>query len=142
MASTEAQKKASAKYDKENTVQIALRLNKNTDSDILEYFAALKRQGGSRQGFIKQAIRKSIEGINSASIWFSDKALRLAIMFDDDLIRKHVGEEFYGLSISFDPVMNEIHVVTNTYESVRKCKYNREAMKWEFDDKQEYILAA
>lgn len=34
--STEAQKRASAKYDASNTVRITLKLNKKTDADIIQ----------------------------------------------------------------------------------------------------------
>ena len=34
--STEAQKRASAKYDADNTVRITLKLNKKTDADIIQ----------------------------------------------------------------------------------------------------------
>ena len=34
--STEAQKRASAKYDADNTVRITLKLNKKTDTDIIQ----------------------------------------------------------------------------------------------------------
>lgn len=58
MAQNEAAKRASAKYDKENTVQIILKLNKKTDADILEHFSQLDR---SRMGWIKEAIREKME---------------------------------------------------------------------------------
>lgn len=54
---TEAQKRAQAKYDKANTTQIILKLNKKTDADILE-----KLQGvDNRQGYIKELIRQDLE---------------------------------------------------------------------------------
>ena len=34
--STEAQKRASAKYDADNTVRITLKLNKKSDADIIQ----------------------------------------------------------------------------------------------------------
>lgn len=34
--STEAQKRASAKYDADNTVRITLKLNRKTDADIIQ----------------------------------------------------------------------------------------------------------
>ena len=36
MMSTEAQKRASAKYNADNTVRITLKLNKKTDADIIQ----------------------------------------------------------------------------------------------------------
>lgn len=53
---TNAQKKASAKYDKENAVVLTFKLNKKTDSDIL---AALETVT-NRNGFIKKIIREKI----------------------------------------------------------------------------------
>ena len=50
---TDAQKKAAAKYDKENTKAVKLKLNKNTDADILEYLETLDNV----QGHIKMLIR-------------------------------------------------------------------------------------
>lgn len=51
----ESIKKAVAKYDKQNTKQIILKLNTNTDSDILEFLG-----GKNKQGYIKDLIRKDI----------------------------------------------------------------------------------
>lgn len=55
---TEAQKKASKKYDQHNTKVITFKFNKTTDADILEQ---LERQD-NRQGYIKQLIRNDIMG--------------------------------------------------------------------------------
>lgn len=51
---SEAQKKAVAKYDAKNTVQVKLKLNKHTDSDII----AILDNCGNKQGLIKDLIRK------------------------------------------------------------------------------------
>lgn len=51
-----AQRRAIARYDAENTVQIRLKLNKRTDADILERLD----QMDSRQGYIKRLIREDI----------------------------------------------------------------------------------
>ena len=53
---TEAQKRATAKYDAENTIRVMLKLNKNTDADILKALEA----SGNKQGYIKQLIRQDI----------------------------------------------------------------------------------
>ena len=53
---TEAQKRAKAKYDRENTKQVMLKLNLKTDADILEYLEGV----GNVQGLIKQLIRREI----------------------------------------------------------------------------------
>ena len=54
---TPAQKRAKEKYDKANTVQVRLKLNRKTDSDILE---ALERSG-NKQGYIKELIRNDLK---------------------------------------------------------------------------------
>jgi hypothetical protein len=54
--STEAQLKASRKYDQQNTRLIQLKLNKKTDADILEKLDSVE----NRQGYIKHLIRKDM----------------------------------------------------------------------------------
>lgn len=54
---TEAKKKAQAKYDRINTVQIHLKLNLKTDADIIERLNRVE----SKQGYIKQLIRDNRE---------------------------------------------------------------------------------
>lgn len=53
---TEALKKARSKYDKVNTEIITLKLNKNTDSDILDFLSSQD----NKQGTIKAAMREYI----------------------------------------------------------------------------------
>lgn len=52
-----AQIKASRKYDKENTMQFNLKLNLNTDKDIIEKLNTVD----SKQGYIKKLIRQDIK---------------------------------------------------------------------------------
>lgn len=61
MSVSKAQLRAQAKYDKDNTVQVKLKLNKKTDADIIDY---LSRQE-NKQGFIKTIIREfmRLEGL-------------------------------------------------------------------------------
>lgn len=54
---TEAQLKAGYKYDKENTRQVHLKLNKRTDKDVIERLVGM----GNIQGYIKGLIRADIE---------------------------------------------------------------------------------
>lgn len=54
---TPAEKRAKAKYDENNTIQVKLKLNLKTDKDILE---ALERSG-NKQGYIKELIRKDLK---------------------------------------------------------------------------------
>lgn len=54
---SDAQKKAVRKYDAEMTVQLKLKLNKGTDSDILKKLESVD----NKQGYIKKLIRADIE---------------------------------------------------------------------------------
>ena len=54
---TPAEKRAKEKYDKVNTVQIKLKLNKKTDADIIEALG----QSGNKQGYIKGLIRDDLK---------------------------------------------------------------------------------
>lgn len=53
---SDAQKKAIAKYDEKNTRQVKLKLNKITDKDILDKLDSVE----NRQGYIKSLIREDI----------------------------------------------------------------------------------
>lgn len=53
---TEAQRRANSKYDKKNTKNFTIKLNKNTDSDIFEYFNNYE----NKTGLIKQLLREHI----------------------------------------------------------------------------------
>ena len=54
---SEAQKRANEKYTKANRVQVPLKLNKNTDADILDW---LEKQD-NKSGALKKAIRAYIK---------------------------------------------------------------------------------
>lgn len=55
---SEAQKRASRRYDRENTMVVTLKLNKKYDADIIEY---LEKTVENRQAYIKALIRKDIK---------------------------------------------------------------------------------
>ena len=55
---TEAQKRASAKYDKANTKSVLLKFNTTNDADILTMLDEVE----NRQGYIKELIRNDIRG--------------------------------------------------------------------------------
>lgn len=55
---TAAARRAVQKYDAANTVQIKLKLNINTDKDILEKLESEE----NKQGYIKRLIREDIGG--------------------------------------------------------------------------------
>lgn len=54
--STESQIRASIRYNKENTVQISLKLNRSTDAELID---SLNRVA-NKQGYIKELIRRDI----------------------------------------------------------------------------------
>lgn len=54
--STESQVRASIKYNKENTVQISLKLNRSTDADLIDNLNRV----ANKQGYIKELIRRDI----------------------------------------------------------------------------------
>lgn len=58
---SKSQLRAQAKYDKDNTVQVKLKLNKKTDKDIIDRLAA----ADNIQGYIKELIRIDILRDNS-----------------------------------------------------------------------------
>ena len=60
MTTSKAQLRAQAKYDKDNTVQVKLKLNKKTDKDIIIRLAA----ADNVQGYIKELIRVDIRADN------------------------------------------------------------------------------
>ena len=61
MTTSKAQLRAQAKYDKDNTVQVKLKLNKKTDADIIKRLS----ETDSKQGYIKELIRLDILRDNS-----------------------------------------------------------------------------
>lgn len=52
---TKAQSRASAKYDKNHTKGVYLKLNKETDADIINFLSV---HAGSNQGLIKELLRE------------------------------------------------------------------------------------
>ena len=70
---TKAQLKAQAKYDKENTQQVVLKLNIKHDADIL---AKLQNEA-NKQGYIKDLVRKDMRNLESVLSLDSIKYLLL-----------------------------------------------------------------
>ena len=78
---SEAKKKAQYKYDKNNTSQVMLKLNKSTDADIL-----MKLQNeDNKQGYIKDLIRKDLKSQGGVLSLESIKCLVLPIAKKYDL---------------------------------------------------------
>ncbi len=61
---SESQKRASAKYDASNTISMRLKLNINTEVDIIERL----EKAGNKSGYIKQLIRDDINRQRSEEI--------------------------------------------------------------------------
>lgn len=61
MTASKAQLRAQAKYDKDNTVQVKLKLNKKTDADLISWLDDIS----NKQGYIKEIIRADILRDNS-----------------------------------------------------------------------------
>jgi hypothetical protein len=61
MTASKAQLRAQEKYDKDNTIQVKLKLNKKTDADIIRYLSDCD----NKQGVIKALIRLEILRDNS-----------------------------------------------------------------------------
>lgn len=54
---SEAQKRAAKKYDKDNTIQIKIKLNLKTDDDIITALESVT----NKTGYIKKLIRQDID---------------------------------------------------------------------------------
>lgn len=54
---SDAQNRAVRKYDQQNTIQYHLKLNLNTDKDIIDKLNSVE----SKQGYIKELIRQDIK---------------------------------------------------------------------------------
>ena len=52
----ESQRKWNAAYDSENTIQIKFKLNRKTDSDIIEKLESVE----NKQGYFKELVRADI----------------------------------------------------------------------------------
>ena len=61
MTVSKAQLRAQAKYDKDNTIQVKLKLNKKTDADLISWLDDIS----NKQGYIKELIRADILRDNS-----------------------------------------------------------------------------
>lgn len=59
----ECQLRAAAKYDREHTRQICLKLNLRTDQDILKWLDRQKSMQGSIKSLIREALAKE-EGVS------------------------------------------------------------------------------
>lgn len=54
---SEAQRRAVVKYDKNNIKRVVLKLNKKTDSDIIDYLDQQKNVNGTLKNIIREKIK-------------------------------------------------------------------------------------
>lgn len=54
---TDAQKRATIKYEKSNIKRVVLKLNKKTDADIIEYLDQQKNVNGKLKDIIREKIK-------------------------------------------------------------------------------------
>lgn len=54
---SDAQIRASARYNATNTIQVAIRLNRTTDADVIKRLASVE----SKAGYIKALVREDIK---------------------------------------------------------------------------------
>ena len=110
---TEAEKRATKKYDKENTVQVLLKLNKKTDKDIL-YELGTKY---SKMGYIKDLIRKDIESMmekrKAELAKWNEEQDREDTMYELEVRRYNQ----YGEEIGGDP----IYAMSDDLEEIEKA---------------------
>lgn len=60
-ASSDARKRANAKYDAAHTVQFKMKLNTTTDADVLKRLGEVENKQGYVKDLIRDDIRKSRE---------------------------------------------------------------------------------
>lgn len=85
------------KYNKKNTMQICLRLNKKTDADIIEYIELLKKNNISVNGTIRKIIRNMLKATASIPRPLNlDSELDGFIEESRKIIKKYGGENSEG----------------------------------------------
>lgn len=83
---TEAQRRAYAKFAAEHIIQVSIKLNKNTDSDIIERLNQAMSTDEGKQGYIKRLIKQDIkEEKTMKKITFTADGT-CNIMHDEDMI--------------------------------------------------------
>ena len=55
---TDAQKRATIKYEKSNIKRVVLKLNKKTDADIIDYLDQQKNVNGKLKDIIREKIKE------------------------------------------------------------------------------------
>lgn len=88
---SDAKRKTNMDYDRKNTKLIGMKLNRNTDKDILEH---LENQENI-QGYLKQLIRQDIEGGIRMNSNFYDRVIREQIV--DTKKYRYIAKECHGV---------------------------------------------
>lgn len=102
------------KYDKKNTKDIRLKLNINTDKDILDFL----EKSGNKQGTIKEALRKYMEDLkmiiiersNDKEAWFDDleKAKEYMIPTEELSEEDYLCDDFENYAKNFEEYKAEL----------------------------------
>ena len=108
--STEAQIRASRKYDKENTKSILLKLNKKTDADILEHLDNL--QGHSKMGYIKELIRHSIH----QNIMVNTKEIIEGDFKEGEFVTVRVNGDVYERKVQYSKEKGDLYITIKRQE--------------------------
>lgn len=105
---TEAQKKATAKYDSTNTRQIKMKLNLKSDQDILTRLD----EEPNLQGYVKELIRKDIKSRYQLYWTGGDKDGFLIKTFDSEWEAEQFGNAYYNEHEGeFDPVCGGLWIL-------------------------------
>ena len=85
------------KYNKKNTVQICLRLNKKTDADIIECVELLKKNNISVNGTIRMLFRYMLKEIAESREFLSaNPGIGRLIEGCKEIVKKYGGENSEG----------------------------------------------
>ena len=113
MATSEAQKRASAKYDKENTTQLLIRLNKKTDKDIIMELDTKYSKAGYIKDLIRKDVAEMLEKRKAELAKWNEEEEREDTMYY--LEERHYNK--YGEDISGDPV----YAMSDDLEEIEKA---------------------
>lgn len=105
---TEAQKRASEKYNKEHTKTTLLRFNKKTDADILAHLDTV----GNKQGFIKELIRASI----TQNIIKSKKEIISGDFLEGEFVTVRVEGDVYERKVQYSKEKGDLFITIRRKE--------------------------
>ena len=117
MATTKAQRAASARYDRENTKQVSVKLNTRTDAEMLAHLAAQPNV----QGYIKRLVREDMYRIAEDGMTNWHEVGTMGEMQDgkgNSLFYGAFGSGTYGLTTTVDGREVELCVRAEIGENV------------------------